>query len=87
MKLTENQKNRLIEVIAKKHQVSEDFVGQLFKYILSRKLMKDPEIKKMAKNLDKVTQDAKDIFDKKIKSGELKNTPELQKLRKSMGLD
>ena len=87
MKLTENQKNRLIEVIAKKHQVSEDFVGQLFKYVLSRKLMNDPEIKRMAKNLDKVTKNAKNTLDKKIKSGEIKDTPELRKLRKEMGLD
>jgi hypothetical protein len=86
MKLTENQKNRLIEVIAKKHGVSESFVGQLFKYINAKKLARDPEIQAIARNLDKVTQDVRDTFDKKIKSGELRDTPELRKLRKDYGL-
>lgn len=87
MKITETQQTKLIEVVAKKNKVSESFVGALYKYILSKKLQKDPEMIDIAKRLDKVTQQAKNTFDAKIKSGELKNTPELQKLRKSMGLD
>ena len=87
MKLTENQKHRLIEVIAKKNQVSEDFVGKLFKYIAAKKLAKDPEIKKQFAKLDKVTKDMKDLVDSNIKSGKLKDTPELRKLQKSLGID
>jgi F0F1-type ATP synthase delta subunit len=87
MKLTENQKIKLIEAVATKHRVSEGFVSALYKYILSKKLQKDPEMIQIAQRLDKVTQQAKNTFDAKIKSGELKNTPELQKLRKTMGLE
>lgn len=59
------------------------FIGNLFKYILSRKLMNDPEMKRIAEKLDKVTESAMNTYQQKVNSGELRFTPELVKLCKS----
>lgn len=87
MKITENQKNRLVEAVSKQYSLSETFVGDIMKFILSRKLMKDPDVKKLANELDRVTKNARAKFDAMEKSGELKRTPELLALRKSLGID
>jgi hypothetical protein len=87
MKITENQKNRLVEAVSKQYRLSENFVGDLMRLILSKRLMNDPDIKKLANELDKVTKNAKNKLDSMEKSGEIKRTPELIALRKSLGID
>jgi hypothetical protein len=67
--------------------MNENFISRLFMYILSKKLQNDPEIKYLENRLDKVTNDAKLNIDSMVKKGELKNTPELIKLKKSLGID
>lgn len=67
--------------------MNENFISRLFMYILSKKLQNDPEIKYFENRLDKATNDAKLNIDSMVKKGELKNTPELLKLKKSLGID
>jgi hypothetical protein len=87
MKITENQKNRLVEAVSKQYNLSESFVGDVMKLILSKRLMRDPDIKKLANDLDRVTKNARTKLDSMEKSGELKQTPELIALRKTLGID
>jgi hypothetical protein len=86
MKITENQKNRLVEAVSKQYNLSESFVGDVMKLILSKKLMKDDDIKKLANELDRVTKNARIKLDSMEKSGQLKRTPELIALRKTLGI-
>jgi replication initiation and membrane attachment protein DnaB len=87
MKITENQKKRLVSAVAKQHNMNEGIVSTLLKYVLAKKLMRDPDIKRIAKNLDKVTKDARAKFDDMEAKGEVKRTPELIALRKSLGIE
>jgi predicted nucleic acid-binding protein len=87
MKITENQKNRLVKAVSKQYSLSESVVGNIMKLILSKRLMKDTDIKNLANELDRVTKTAKVKLDSMEKSGELKRTPELIALRKSLGID
>tara|TARA_B110000977_G_scaffold15922_1_gene19435 strand:+ start:280 stop:486 length:207 start_codon:yes stop_codon:yes gene_type:complete len=63
------------------------FISKLVKYVLAKKLMKDPDIIQMAENLENTKKNAKDKFDDMEAKGELKRTPELIALRKSLGID
>lgn len=64
------QKKSLIEFVAKKNNVNEGLVDFLFTKALRKKVNKDSEFKKIAKDLDKVTKDAVDYFKEKEKQGE-----------------
>ena len=87
MKLSKINKKKFIKEMAKKNQVSESIVGQIFKFVLSKKLEKDPEIIDMANNVKTTLNKVKNTIDKKVESGELKDTPELRKLKKELGID
>ena len=64
-----------------------NFIKKIYRYILSKKLQNDPEIKQLENRLEKVTKDAKLKIDTMVKKGELKDTPELKTLKKSLGID
>lgn len=86
MKLSKIGTKKFIKEMAKKNQVSESVVGQIFKFVLSKKLEKDPEIVDMANRVKTTLNQVKNTIDKKVESGELKDTPELRKLKKELGI-
>ena len=87
MKLSKIGTKKFIKEISKKNQVSESVVGQIFKFVLSKKLEKDPEIVDMANRVKTTLNQVKNTIDKKVESGELKDTPALRKLKKELGID
>ena len=60
MKLTEKQKNRVIEVVAKKHNLTtESFLMRIFKKKLSKALKNDKSLMKTIQDGDKMVADLK----------------------------
>lgn len=79
MKLTENQKNRLIEVIAEKYNLTtESFLMRIFKKKLSNKLKNDKDLMKVIKDGDKMIAD----LQKTVKDMQKKGYPIPSNLKK-----
>jgi len=77
-----SQKKSLIEFVSKRNNVSEGIVDLLFRKVLARKIKKDPNFKKVAKELDDATKDAQDYFKQQEKEGY--NVPD--EVKKALGM-
>lgn len=77
-----SQKKSLIEFVSKRNNVSEGIVDLLFRKVLAQKIKKDPNFKKVAKELDDATKDAQDYFKQQEKEGY--NVPD--EVKKALGM-
>lgn len=77
-----SQKKSLIEFVSKRNNVSEGIVDLLFRKVLAQKIKRDPNFKKVAKELDDATKDAQDYFKQQEKEGY--NVPD--EVKKALGM-
>jgi hypothetical protein len=69
MKLTNESKNKIKEVITKKHSLKEGLVDYIFGKVLVKKLSKDIDFIRMAKKLDSDMQKLRDEVEDLKKQG------------------
>lgn len=69
MKLTNESKNKIKEVITKKHSLKEGLLDYIFGKVLVKKLSKDSDFIRMAKKLDSDMQKLRDEVEDLKKQG------------------